>query len=149
MDLQRLYEILRETTVQLRKGEIVETERVGPIEVTTVNTMMHVDHARQDLQVIDLELLAVGVDREAGEKYRSEFVQILESYPDLNELASGPSYITVGARIGDQGAAFQLFALGQVLGLWKVITPATIGASGGMARELAGVGFVMITGWRP
>lgn len=33
------------------------------------------------------------------------------------------SYLQVGAEIGDQGLSFKLFALGELLGVWKVITP--------------------------
>ena len=50
--------------------------------------------------------------------------------------------------IGDQGAAFELFALGKVLGIWDIITPEKLGATGDMARQMAGAGFIMCTGYR-
>jgi hypothetical protein len=146
MNLQRLHEILDRTTVQLRKGEQVTMERVGPLDVVTIDAMPHESEALDSLEKVDMELLVVGVDGEEAKKYRSELVSILDKYPDPKRLAKGPSYIEVGAEIGDQGAAFQLFALGKVLGLWEVITPATLGLKE-RARELAGMGMIMISGY--
>lgn len=93
--------------------------------------------------------MVIGVDRAKAESYREPLIGLLNAYPDPAQLAGGPSYIHVGGVIGDQGAAFCLFALGQVLGLWTVITPATMGFTGAEARDMAGAGFVMISGYRP
>jgi hypothetical protein len=125
MNLNRLYEILNETTVQLRKGEI----------------------AAPDLEKVDFEFLWIGVNRAKVEAYRQELIQLLNTYPRPDRLAGGPSYIEVGAELGDQGAAFQLFALGKVLGLWSIITPTSLGMSGLEAKEMAGQGFIMISGY--
>jgi len=35
-----------------------------------------------------------------------------------------------------------------VLGLWDVITPATLGLSGELAQDAAGRGFIMCTGFK-
>ena len=40
------------------------------------------------------------------------------------------------------------FALGQALGMWKVITPKRLGFTGAEADRLAGNGLVMMTGWK-
>jgi hypothetical protein len=149
MNIPRLYEILNETTVQLRKGAVVEESRVGPVAVTEVFSMPHVDEAMPGIEKVDLEFLVIGVDKAKAEARKDELVELLRQYSDLDELGQGPSYIAVGARIGDQGAALQLFALGKVLGLWNVVTPATLGMTGAEAREAAGLGYVMITGFRP
>jgi hypothetical protein len=159
MDLDRLYQILAETTVQLRKGAVYEgtPELVAQAEagedltgggVLEIFDMPHADEARPDLVKVDLEFLIVGVDAAKAKSRKTEVVDILNRYPAPERLARGPSYIEVGAEIGDQGAAFQLFALGKVLGLWDVITPAAFGMTGAKAREMAGAGFVMITGFR-
>lgn len=148
MNIDRLYDILRETTVQLRKGPGVEKERVGNVDVTHVYAMPHVSEAKPGLETVDCEFLAIGVDRDRAEQHRAELLTILRAYPEPDRLRGGPSYIEVGAVIGDQGAAFQLFALGEVLGLWMVITPAVMGFSGPEARDLAGRGFVMISGFK-
>ncbi len=148
MRIDRLYEILAATTVQLRKGAEVEHERIGPVDVTHVWAMPHESEARPHVERVDCELLVIGVDRAAAEPFKAELVTILNDYPDPERLAGGPSYIEVGAVLGDQGAAFQLFALGQVLGLWTVITPGTMGITGTEARMLAGRGLVMMSGYR-
>jgi len=148
MDLDRLYDILRATTVQLRKGAEIERERVGHLDVTHVWAMPHESEAQPHVEKVDCELLVIGVDRARAEPLKAELQTILDDYPAPERLAGGPSYIELGAAIGDQGAAFQLFALGQVLGLWKVITPTMFGITGAEAKTLAGQGFVMISGYR-
>lgn len=160
MNLDRLYKILSETTVQLRKGEMVHGDRhlvdavkegrdldKEPGGVVTIDAMPHVTEAPSGIEKVDLEFLVIGVDKAAAEKNRAELIEILKTYPQPDRLAGGPSYIEVGAEIGDQGAAFQLFALGKVLGLWDVITPATMGFAGAEARQMAGSGFVMMSGF--
>jgi len=150
MNLDRLHEILRETTVQLRKGAEVEKhiEKSG-LEVTEIFAMPPSDApVAEALERIDMEFLVIGVDKEKAEQHKAELVEILNTYPQPDRLAGGPSYIEVGAEIGDQGAAFQLFALGKVLGLWDVITPATMGITGPEAKQMAGMGFVMMSGYK-
>jgi len=163
MNLDRLYKILAETTVQLRKGEVVtgtpelveEFNNLGPDDqlqgggVLEIFAMPHESEARPNVEKVDLSFLTIGVDKIAAEKNRAELVGIMKSYPSQDRLQSGPSYIEVGAEIGDQGAAFQLFALGKVLGFWDVITPERLGLSGEQARQMAGAGYIMITGFHP
>ena len=159
MDLDKLYEILHDTTIQLRKGKPVQgtPELVGAIErgdetlpggVVTFDMMPPVEEAKNSLVLVDMELMVVGVDKARAEAKRAEFVQIMGTYPNMETLAAGPSYITVGAVVGDQGIAFQLFALGKVLGLWSVITPASLGITGPEAAQMAGSGFIMMSGYR-
>ena len=65
----------------------------------------------------------------------------------VTPMHNGPSYIDVGAVLDSQSLAFVLFAVGKVLGLWDIITPETLGIEGEKAGELAGLGFVMISGF--
>lgn len=148
MDLERLYKILRSTTVQLRKGEVVTEAKVGGVTVTTIDAMPHVSGAQPHLELVDMELLTIGVDKAEAACRKDELIGILKTYPAPERLAQGPSYIEVGAEIGDQGAAFQLFALGEVLKLWTIITPKTLGLTGAEATEMAGRGLIMISGYR-
>lgn len=159
MDMNRLYTILNATTLQLRKGEVVHgtPELVDAIKrgdesmpggVVTVDAMPH-ESSADGLEKVDMQFLTIGVKKSEAETVRAELVALLDTYPDPATLAGGPSYIAVGAEIGDQGAAFQLFALGKVLGLWDVITPASLGLTGQEAIAAAGSGFIMITGYRP
>jgi len=149
MNTQRLYEILNETTVQLRKGQAVERRTENNIEVVEVFAMPHESAAKPEVIKVDMEFLVVGVDKQAAEKHKDELIAILKTYPNPERLAAGPSYIEVGGVIGDQGAAFQLFAIGKVLGLWDVLPPATFGMTGKEGRDAAGVGYIMITGFHP
>lgn len=149
MDIDRLYHILSDTTVQLRKGAEVEHEQIGNVDVTHVYEMPHESEALPTVEKVDCALLVIGVDRTRAEQHRSELIALLDAYPEPERLTGGPSYIEVGAAIGDQGAAFQLFALGQVLGLWTVITPRTLGFDDDASvREMAGRGLVMISGYK-
>lgn len=145
-----LFKILAATTAQLRKGPAVTQETIpmsnGSLEVTEIFAMPHEDAS--DLEKVDLELITVGVDREMAEKHRSRLCEILNDYSEPERLAGQLSYIEVGAEIGEQGAAFQLFALGKVLGLWDIVTPTSMGFSGEAAQEMAGKGFIMITGYK-
>jgi len=148
MDLEKLYEILGETTVSLRKGEEIEERRVGNVQVTEVFAMPHESQAPQGLEKVDVVFMTIGVNKQQAEARKEELTDILNNYPEPERLAGGPSYIEVGAAIGSQEAAFQLFAVGKVLGFWDVITPETMGISGSQARELAGGGMIMISGYR-
>lgn len=156
----RLYEILNDTTIQLRKGEAIHgtPELVDAIHrgdeelpggVVTLDIMPKESDARVDLGRVDLHFLTIGVDKQKAEQHKEELIRLLNDYPKPERLAGGPSYIEVGAEIGDQGAAFQLFALGKILGLWDVITPDSMGMDGDLADQMAGSGFIMITGYSP
>lgn len=152
MDLDRLYAILDATTSQFRKGPEVEQRTLaghnGPVDVVEVYAMPHTDDAPAGVEKVDCEFLVIGVDKEKAESYRNELRALLRTYPEPTRLAGGPSYIEVGGVLGDQAAAFRLFALGQVLGFWRVMTPRGLGFVGEEARELAGNGMIMITGFK-
>lgn len=158
MNLDRLYKILGECTALLRKGEeiegtpeLVEQIKRGDKElkgggVVEIYAMPHESEARPDVEKVDMEFVVIGVNRAKAEEHKAELVSILNEM-DPQMMADGPSYITMGGVIGDQGAAFQLFALGHVLKLWKVITPASFGFSGPEARQLAGTGMILMSGY--
>ena len=163
MDLDRLYEILQATTLQLRKGKEIEGDpkfvdaiknfKEGddidklPGSSADIYLMPHESQAKNDVEKVDLHFLVIGVDKKMAETIKDELIAILKTYPQPERLAGGPSYIEVGAEIGDQGAAFQLFALGKVLGLWNIITPESLGITGPEADEFAGRGFIMMSGF--
>lgn len=161
MNLDRLYKILAETTCQLRKGEVFEgtpelveqAKRGDELKaggVLEVYAMPHVNEARPEIEQVDVEFMVIGVDRKKAEEHRAELVSILDDWPKdaASPLSDGPSYISLGADIGDQGAAFQLMALGKVLKLWNVITPRSFGFEGDEARKLAGGGMILMSGYQ-
>lgn len=149
MDLNRLHELLRETTSTFRKGQEVEEREVGGIRVVEVYAMPHESEAPESIEKVDVHFLTVGVNKPMADAIREELAGILDGYPRPDRLAGGPSYIELGAEIGSQDAALRLFAVGKVLGLWDVITPKSMGITGPMADQLAGSGMVMITGYTP
>ena len=150
MNLDRLHEIIQSASAQARKGEVVveETPTAG-IAVTHAYFMPHVDEVKPEFERVDLHFVWVVVDKQKAEAAKGELIEILKTYPQPERLAGGPSYIEVGGVIGDQGAALQLFGLGAVLKLWEVITPKTLGFTGAEADQMAGMGFVMISGFQP
>ena len=153
MDTHRLLQILSESTYQLRKGAEVVEHKEGNVDVTELYSLPHESDINAGVKV-DCHFIVIAVDKPTAKKYKDEVLQILNDWPSeawgqpTPKLENGPSYIHVGGVLGDQGAAFQLFALGQVLGFWKVIPPATMGIIGSDADELAGNGFVMIDGFK-
>ena len=144
MNIERLYKILDECSVQLRKGE----EIIQHGNVTEIFAMPHESEVN-NLEKIDCHFIVVGVEKATTEKYRQELIDILNEYPDMELLKNEASYIHVGAEIGDQGMAFKLFAVGDVLGLWQILTPAKMGITGPLGDQLAGAGFVTIMGYKP
>lgn len=150
-NIDKLCMILDATTTQFRKGA-ARTERTineAGLKVIDVYVMPHVKEAPADLVMVDVHFMEIGVDKAAAERHRADLLEILDAYPEPERLAGGPSYIEVGGIIGDQGRAFQLFALGQALELWRVITPKSLlGEEGERADRLAGSGMIMITGYK-
>lgn len=61
-----------------------------------------------------------------------------------DDLAGGPSYITLGGWLGDQGLALMLIGAVELAGIAKAITPKMLGATGEMADQMAGSGLVML-----
>lgn len=166
MNIERLYELVRDCSVECRTGPavVVNGEQASeqdidmlnagevPTGVTEFYSMPHVSTVqkeRPDLVLVDMIFIDVGVDKARAEAHRAEFVEILNSYPELERLKGGPSYLELGAVFGDQGFALRIMAIGSVLGFWDIISAKTLGRSDDEAREMAGVGFLMVSGYTP
>ena len=57
------------------------------------------------------------------------------------------SYLELGAWLGSQGTALRLMGLGQLLGLWQLLTPKNMlgpAAPDDLVKELAGAGYVTV-----
>ena len=81
---------------------------------------------------------------------KNELLALLEAeYPEMDRLRGGPSYIEIGGVIGDQGDALRLIGLGELVGLWKAITPKSLHMEGSQADMLAGQGLIMASGLKP
>lgn len=75
--------------------------------------------------------------RAAFEQRTGEFADM-----DLEGFRQGPSYIALGAWLGDQGVAIALIGVGALLGLWDVASPETLGITGAEANQMRGMGFL-------
>lgn len=83
-----------------------------------------------------------------------EFTKFTESHKgdfvDINPLdGKEHNYMEIGAWIGDQGVAMQYMALGELLGLWRIMTPAVIlnlddPTQKNLADQMAGMGMISI-----
>lgn len=142
--------ILRSCCTPYRKGPAVSEQVMDGVAVTvlTVFDMPPVPaEVPEHVRLVDCHFLVIGVDLECAELARTEFLHLLAAFPPRARLSEGPSFITVAPEIGGQEAAFAMFALGEALGLWKVMTPARLGVPDGpLADQMAGSGCVMMTG---
>lgn len=64
------------------------------------------------------------------------------------DLAGGPSYITLGGWLGSQDLALMLIGAVELAGISKAITPKMLGLTGTDADHAAGMGLVMLGPWR-
>ena len=166
--MNKIYEIIRDTCQEYRNGAdvIINGEPAtqeqkellwnNPNEfgnvtggVVEIFDMLSTEVAPKNLVLVDLVFISVGVNKEKAEAKKNDLIEWLKNYPEPERLAEGPSYIELGATIGDQQTALCLIALGDVLGLWKAITPMTLGIVGDQAKELAGKGLIMLSGFSP
>lgn len=148
-EIINIYELLLDTTEMFRKGEEVVDKITHGVQVREIFAMPHVSQATSEFDMFDLHFIKVGVRPGKAEARKGELLEWLRAYPEPQRLADGPSYIEIGAIIGQQDAAFCLFALGAHLELWSIITPETLHLEGALADEAAGRGFLMISGWKP
>jgi hypothetical protein len=149
MNLDHLHDIINECTSPLHKGpEVVEWDE-GALQVTEIVGVPHMGEVRDKLEKVDMWFLVVGVDKSKAQSHKAELIELLKTYPEPVVLSGGLfSYITLALEIGDRNVVLRLFALGKVLGLWEVVTPATLGLNGKLAQDAASRGFIMCTGFK-
>ena len=106
--------------------------------------------------LVDVHFIQVGFTERVAGVTATEFYRLIEESADgefgtvtMDRLRQGPSYIELGAWLGSQELALCFLALGEHLGCWTVVTPATLGITGEDADRMAGAGFVMNGGVRP
>lgn len=101
---------------------------------------------------VDLGLAKVAIQIDTAELIREELLETLKQFPRLDpdilpEFGRGPNYIEAGSIIGSQRTAFLLFATGEVLGFWQVVTPRKLFGNiinDSLNREMIGRGYVTI-----
>ncbi|HLC56464.1 MAG TPA: hypothetical protein VJJ23_04480 [Candidatus Nanoarchaeia archaeon] len=151
MQTQKLNQILEQSTHVYRKGEVLEKRQEGNVNITEFFGYPHTNEAPVNgVDKIDMIFIDVVVDKERAEQYRNEITDILRDYPEPERLAGGPSYIELAPNLGmQQEGALRLMALGKSLGLWDILSGKTLKMNDDEARNLAGSGFLMISGYKP
>lgn len=76
------------------------------------------------------------VYKDQAERHRDEIVALLHSLR-LPSLEEGASYTAVGRDLQQSNLAIPLFAVGHVLGIWRVVTELTPGLSTDILRRLS------------
>lgn len=149
-DRDEMYRILSVCTTQVRKGDVLVQDDKHVYTITEIFDMpaeADIDNPNE-YTFIDCHFLKIAVHNSRAAQEKDNLIKLLDEWPnDQCVIAQGPSYIGVGGVLGDQGAAFMLFALGEVLGIWRVITPELLGMEGDQAHKAAGMGYIMCTGY--
>ena len=146
--------VLQACTTMYRKGEVIAVQDRFGIKRVDVYAMPHVQEAPPDEMRVDVHFCVVGVNMRRARQHAGGFTALLAAYPTeawgypTQSLQDGPSYISVGAVVGSQDNALRMFAMGEALGMWKVLTPEVLGITGEEADVFAGRGLVMMSGWR-
>ena len=144
--IEALNEAIDSSTIVYRKGDIITDKQVGRVHVTEVYAYPQTP-ARD--AVVDLQFINVGAtdDPVTADEFRALIAAAVGTGPypvSADDLRGGPSYIALGGWLGSQEYALRYIALGELLGMWKAITPAALGITDPeMAGQMAGMGFVM------
>lgn len=150
MNTQKLYDIVQDSTRVFRKGKSVERREVGNIDVVEKFGYDHTSKAPtgDNFDKVDMVFVDVAVDRARAERYRADLTRILQDYPQPERLAEGPSYIELAPNLGlEQEGALRFMALGKTLEMWNIMSAKTLGMNDYVARQMAGQGFLMISGY--
>lgn len=147
-------DLLEATTFVYRKTPAVVEKTAGAVRVTEVwvdTPEISGDNAPSPdtHDLVDVHFFVVAINRQAAKDARDDFVALMDELGLPEGSAGAITYIALGGLVGDQGAAMQLMALGQVLGAWEVLTPERIlpGIDPERASEIAGNGGVLTTGY--
>ena len=151
MNTEKLYKILEDTTKVYRKGNTLETKKVGNINVTELFGYKHTSESivAENFEKVDMIFVDVVVDKAKANQYKTDLGKILQEYPQPERLAGGPSYIELATNLGlEQEGALRTMALGKALGMWNIMSGKILGMNDEQAREFAGNGFLMISGYK-
>jgi len=154
MESEKLYNLLQEVTQIYRKGEIVVNKKIKngeDGEVTEIFGYKHTENSSNvnSYQKVDMIFVDIVVDKTKAEEKKSELETILKDYPEPSRLQQGPSYIEIAPNIGlEQESALRLMAVGEVLGMWKVLSAKNLGLDDEKALEMAGYGFLNISDYK-
>lgn len=148
MDIDALYSIMSTCVCTFRKGDPVVRFEENGVATVIYTDMPHISDAPdfRPTKLIDVYFFWVAIDEEKATPFKSAFYHAVKSAAGM--LQRGPSYIAIGGEMGDQTAGLCAMALGQYFGFWRVVTPSMLGLEGKRAEHAAGLGYVMISGFK-
>lgn len=150
MNSEKFYDLIGETTEVYRKGDLVEKKEIGNLEVIEYFGYPSIKDSinGNNYEKVDMVFVDVLVDKEKAKERKEELENLLKEYPEPGRLSGGPSYIELAYTLGcEQEAALRFMALGDSLDLWKVMSGKTLGLSENETLNMAGLGFLMISGY--
>lgn len=125
-----------ERTQSLDANTIKESENVTVVTLDSVKTKEITNKP-----VCDVHFFKVATKNDPD---KEKFIELINKhYPSLKRLARGPNFMEIGAELGSQEIGLLFLALGELLDVWNVIIPATLG----LPADLAGSGLVMCSGY--
>src|SRR5271157_398943 len=138
MNIDRIVEILGACGATLcRNGRICKKE------YTTLNTseMPLALEMPTNLEQVDCHFITVAVDKEVASRYADELRMHVAEWP--NGFYREIGWVEASFWLRSQDSAFRLFGVGQVLGWWRVATPASVQLTGDRADSAAGGGMIL------
>ena len=94
---------------------------------------------------MDCYLLRLEVEKTVLEAFRETFTTWVKTYPDRAGLEANLGYLEAAPFFGDFGRSLAAFGIGQLLGLWRVITPRDQGVEEPRAGQMARGGHILLT----
>lgn len=85
------------------------------------------------------------VNEPKADELRALIAQHKGDYEPVNPLdGKEHNYLELGGYMGDQGLALMLMGLGSLLGLWRLLTPKSLGLPDDLAMQMAGSGMISV-----
>lgn len=151
INVEKLLNVINETTKAYRKGESVNMRDEGGYKVMEIFNYPHTSEVGKagGMKKIDMVFIDVVVDLKAADRKHAELESLMRNYPNIERLTEGPSYIELANELGiNQDYALRLMALGDALEMWRVIHAKTLfHVSSRQAMEMAKKGFLLIYGY--
>ncbi|MDA2921889.1 hypothetical protein MYX07_01340, partial [Patescibacteria group bacterium AH-259-L07] len=163
MELKRLYEILSEITETARPGEDAGNKKRSSLEkqkdlmlkahgLKKVRGKFIQRPAKPDVFEVEEGVIRVDchyhiidVDKAKAEKYYDKIITAIRTHIPQEDFDPDLDYKVAGKKIGGTSPAFRLFAVGHVLGLWRIVTPKTLGITNPQeADQMADAGLIMV-----
>lgn len=149
--LRELEDYVLSSTIVYRKGDVVKHYSMDHVDVISIDNFPELPKGLNT--AVDCHFVTVGFTENLAtwdhrEFYDRTLAAERGAFADmtLEVWEQGPSYITIGAWIGDQTTAFRFMACAQAHGLGHVITPASLGITGTAGDAIAGGGMILLSG---